>query len=69
MNRSITNKFPIETLLEMIDSSKRTLGKPNMIGITDYNIMSQSYVQGGFNGFSVLSHDSQLVTELDFMML
>jgi len=27
MNRSITNKFPIETLLEMIDSSIKNLGK------------------------------------------
>ena len=27
MNRSITKKFPIETLLEMIDSSIRNLGK------------------------------------------
>ena len=30
------------------------------------DIMSQSYVQGGSNGFSVLSHGSQLVAELMF---
>ena len=31
-----------------------------------YNIMSQSCIQGGSNGFSILSHGLQLVVELGF---
>jgi len=37
-----------------------------MISRTGYNTMSQSCVQGGSNGLSVLSHGSHLVAELGF---
>ena len=37
-----------------------------MISRTGYNIMSQSCVQGGSNGFSVHSYGSQLVAVLGF---
>ena len=38
INRSVTKKFPIETLSEMIDSSVRSLGKSNMISRPGYNV-------------------------------
>ena len=37
-----------------------------MISKIGYNIMSQSCIQGGSNGFSILSHGLQLVVKLGF---
>ena len=53
---------------EHIPASK-TLGKSKRMSRTGFNIMLQSYVQlqGGSNGFSVLSHDSQLIAEPGFL--
>ncbi len=67
INRFITKYFPIETIRERTYSSIKTLGKSKRMSRTGYNIMLQSCVQGGSNGFSVLSHDSQLMAEHGFL--
>jgi len=43
INRSVTKKFPIEILLETIDSSVKSLGKFNMIGRIGYNIKKTKF--------------------------
>jgi hypothetical protein len=55
--RSITKKFRIKILLEMIDSALKPLGKPNMISKTGYNIKKLTF---GWKIWSEVYHVLQL---------
>ena len=67
INRSITKKFPIETIRERTYSSIKNIGKVEKYEQNWLPHYVAKLCPGGSSGFLVLSHDSQLMAKHGFL--